>query len=71
MRPYECDILGIAEMRWTKTGDAGGGEVIWPGEDKDYKRGVSFLLSKKAGDCVIGYKPVCPIIIVARFSGQP
>ena len=71
MRPYECDILGIAEMRWTKTGDAGGGEVIWSGEDKDHKRGVGFLLSKKARDCLIGYKPVCPIIIVARFSGQP
>ena len=71
IKPYECDILGIAEMYWTKTGEIGGGEVIWSGEDKDHERGVGLLLSKKARDCLLGYKHVNPRIIFARFSGQP
>ena len=46
--------------------------VFWRSTcDKDHERGVGFLLSKKARDCLLGYKPVCPRIIVARFSGQP
>ena len=28
MKPYECDIPGIAEIRWTRTGEIDGGEVI-------------------------------------------
>ena len=71
MKPYECDIIGIAEMHWIGTGEIGGGEVIWSGKDKDHERGVGFLLSKKARGCLLGYKPICPRIIVARFSGQP
>ena len=71
VKPYEWGILGIAETRWTKTGEIGGGGVIWPGEDIDHGRGVGFLISKKARDYLLGYKPVCPRIIFARFSGQP
>jgi len=34
MEPYECDILGLAEMRWTGVGELNGGEMIWAGERK-------------------------------------
>ncbi len=71
MTPYECDILGLAEMRWTGAGELNGGEVIWSGEGKDHMRGVGFLLSKRAKDALLGYNPVNSRIIVARFNGAP
>jgi exonuclease III len=71
MTPYECDILGLAEMRWTGAGELNGGEVIWSGEEKNHMRGVGFLLSKRAKDALLGYNPVNSRMIVARFSGAP
>lgn len=71
MAPYECDILGLAEMRWTGVGELNGGEMIWSGEEKNHVRGVGFLLSKRAKCALLGYNPVNSRIIVARFSGTP
>jgi len=36
MIPYDCDILGLAEMGWTGVGELNGGEVIWSGEEKHH-----------------------------------
>jgi len=69
MEPYECDILGLAEMRWTGVGELNGGEMIWAGEEKTHMNGVGFLLSKRAKHALLGYNPVNSRIIVARFSG--
>ena len=55
MEGYKYDILGIAEMRWTGTGEMNGGEVIWSGEDKNHVKGVGFLLSKRARSPLLGY----------------
>uniref|UniRef100_A0A672N8W4 Endonuclease/exonuclease/phosphatase domain-containing protein n=1 Tax=Sinocyclocheilus grahami TaxID=75366 RepID=A0A672N8W4_SINGR len=71
MTPYECDILGLSEMRWTGVGELNGGEVIWSGEEKNHMRGVDFLLSKRAKDALLGYNPVNSRNIVARFNGAP
>src|SRR2546426_10740859 len=38
---------------------------------RSIKVGIGFLLSEKAKRALLGYKPVSPRIIVARFSGQP
>jgi len=48
MEPYNCDILGLAEMRWTGSGEINGAEVIWSGEEKTHSRGVGFMLSPRA-----------------------
>ncbi len=63
---YECDILGLAEMRWTGVGELNGGEVIWSGEEKDHMRGVGFLLRKRAKDTLQGVYP-CKL---SYHSGQ-
>lgn len=70
MGRYKYDILGLAEMRWTGSGEINGCEVIWSGEEKEHKRGVGFLLSARAKAALLGYRPVDSRIIVARFSGQ-
>lgn len=71
MKAYECDILGLAEMRWTGVGELNGGEVIWSGEKKNRKSGVGFLLSNRAKGTLLGYIPVNSRIIESRFSGAP
>ena len=68
---YKCDILGLAEVRWTGSGELNGGEVLWSGEEEKHEKGVGFLLSKRAKRSLLGYNPVSPRIIVARFSGHP
>jgi exonuclease III len=71
MTAYECDILGLAEMRWTESGELNGGEIIWSGEKKDHAKGVGFILSRRARGALISYNPVNSRIIVARFKGAP
>jgi len=71
MEPYNYDILGLAEMRWTGSGEINGGEIIWSGEEKNHVKGVGFLLSKRAQSALLSYKAINARIITARFSGAP
>ena len=71
MEPGECDILGLAEMRWARVRELNRGEVIWSGEEKNHKSGMGLLLSKRAKDSLLGYIPVKSRIIAARFRGAP
>ena len=71
MEVYNCDILGLAEMRWTGSGEMNGGEVIWSGEEKIHTRAVSFLLNKRARNALLSYNAVNARIIAARFRGAP
>ena len=68
---YKCDILGLAEVRWTGKGDLNESEFIWSGENECHVRGVGFLLSSRARQALLGYNPVSSRIIVARFRGHP
>ena len=71
LAPYSCDILGMAEMHWTGSGELNGGEVIWSGEENKHIRGVGLLLSKRAKSALLGYYLVNARIIAARFRGKP
>jgi hypothetical protein len=71
MEPYKCDILELAEMRWTGCGETNGGEVLWRGEEKEHAKGVGFLLSKRALSALAGYFPINSRMTVARFSAKP
>jgi len=63
MEPYECDILGLAEMRWIGVGELNRGEVIWSGEEENHNSLVGSLLSNRAKGVLIGYIPVNSRII--------
>ena len=71
MKNYQWDILGLSEVRWTKSGEINGAEMIWAGHEERHENGVGFLLSQKARKSLLGYNPVSPRVIVARFSAKP
>lgn len=70
MKRYDCDVLGLAEMRWTSTEEVNGGEIIWNREEQEHQRGVRFYLSKKATKALISYKLVNSRI-AAKCKGKP
>ena len=58
-------------MRWTMSGETNGGKVIWSGHESRHEAGVGFLLSNRAKQALMGYKPISDRLMVARFSAQP
>ena len=61
MENYKWNILGLAEMRWTKLGEevTEKGHKIWfKGEEKDHVKGVGFVVQKDFVNCVIDHEPI-------------
>ena len=71
MKNYQWDILGLNEARWTKSGEINGVGMIWAGHEERHENGVGFLLRQKARRSLLGYNPVSPRVIAARFSAMP
>jgi len=71
MERYRFDLLGLAEMRWTASGEMHGCKVISSGNEQKHEAGVGFLLSKRAREALLGYKPVSDRVMVARFLARP
>ena len=71
MRRFRYDIIGISEVRWTGKGETPAGDFIWSGEEKLHMRGVGFLLSAQAKNALLGYNPISPRVILARFAAVP
>ena len=53
MERYRFDILGLAEMRWTASGEMHGCKVIWSGNEQKHEAGIGFLLSKRAREALL------------------
>ena len=45
MKNYQWDILGLSKVRWTKSGEINGAEMIWDGNEERHENGVGILLS--------------------------
>jgi len=71
MKRYRFYILGLAEIRWTASGVMRGCKVIWSRNEQKYEAGVGFLLSKRAREALLGYKPANDKVMVARFQARP
>ena len=71
MKRYRYDVIGISEVRWTGKGETSNGDFIWSGENNTHNRGVGMLLNTKARKTLLGYNPVNPRIIMARFQATP
>lgn len=75
MQRYGISILGVSGMRWNTCGRlriAGGETVLYSGMDEgeNHERGVGFILSKEAAQCLLEREPVPERIIRARFNSR-
>ena len=68
---YSCDILGLAELRWTGQGESQDGTIIFSGHETNHEAGVAILMSPAAKLALLEYRPVSECMIMARFNGQP
>ncbi len=74
MRAYNLRILGLAETRWTQSGETKltTGEMILhsghPEEGAHHTEGVALMLSKEAQKSLLGWEPVNSRIMTAKFS---
>jgi len=71
MERYRFDILRLAEMRWTASGEMHSCKVIWSGNEQKHEAGVGLLLSNRAREALLGYKAVSDRVLVARFQARP
>ena len=69
---YRLDILGISEVRWLNSGRIASDNktVLYSGHEEKHEKGVGFVLSRRATNALIGWKPVSERIITARFSSR-
>ena len=73
MRRYNISVLGIAEARWTQTGQfrlATGELILYSGHNYDgapHTEGVGFMLSKQAEKALVSWKPISSRLITATF----
>ncbi|XP_072050327.1 craniofacial development protein 2-like [Amphiura filiformis] len=74
MEKYDIDVLGVSECRWTGHGKvklSTGESVIFSGrEDNLHQHGVAIMMSKKAEQALIEWKPINDRIIYARFFSK-
>ena len=69
---FSCEILGVSETHWTETGDftKDGYKVLCSSRDDIHRQGVALILNKSAQKALLGYNPVSPRLISARFQTQ-
>ena len=75
MQRYGISILGVSEMRWNSCGKMRvdtGETVLYSGMDEgeNHEKGVGFILSKEAAQCLLEWEPVSKRIIRARFNSR-
>ena len=74
MRQNECDIIGLAEMRWSGFGETTSedGHKIWySGEETRHEYGVGFIVRKYIIGYILSCTRVSSRIISIRVSAKP
>ena len=73
MDAYNTSILGLSEVRWTKSGEFKDGNktVLFSGRQDDiHREGVAMILSKDAKAALEEWEPVNERLLKARFITQ-
>jgi len=74
MERYRLSILGVSEMRWTDSGMItlnSGQTVCYSGKtDGQHQEGVGIIMDKEARKRLLGWEPVSPRIVRARFYSR-
>ena len=73
---YKLSVLGLAETRWTKSGQqklATGKLILFAGHETEgahHTEGVAFMLSREAQSALVGWEAISPRFIKATFRTQ-
>ncbi|XP_072037241.1 craniofacial development protein 2-like [Amphiura filiformis] len=70
MQKFRWEILGLAETHSTEYGEfaIGGYKILSSGNLSVHRKGVGMILNKVAQSALLGYNPISPRIISARFQ---
>jgi len=74
MTKYKISILGLSETRWLLSGQsrlATGEQLLYSGHLEDgapHTEGVGLMLAPEAQRALIGWEPISPRIITAKFT---
>ena len=74
MKRYGIQLLGIAEARWKDSGQmrlTSGETILYSGhvgENAVHSEGVAVMISQDALKTLVGWEPVSPRIITAKFQ---
>lgn len=74
MRNYNISLLGLCDTRWLQAGQlriTSGKMVLYFGHTEEgapHTEGVALMLAKEAQRSLIGWEPVNPRIITAKFA---
>ena len=70
MQKFKWEILGISETHWTDSGEfsTDGYKILCAGNDSIHRGGVALILNKQAQNALLGYNPISPRMISARFQ---
>lgn len=69
---FKWEIIGISEAHWTEIGEftEEGYKILYSSHDRLHRKGVALILNKTAQRALIGYNPISPRLITARFHTQ-
>ncbi|XP_072020206.1 craniofacial development protein 2-like [Amphiura filiformis] len=72
MEKFNWQILGISETHWLDSGEliSEGYKILCSGNATTHRAGVALILNKKAQNALMGYNPISPRLITARFQMQ-
>ena len=70
MDNFEWEVLGISETHWIDSGAfiTQGYKILCSSNTTTHRAGVALILNKRAQCALLGYNPVSPRLISARFK---
>ena len=74
LKRYRWDIIGLAEVRWTGSGETTteeGNKIWYSGDELQHAHGAAFIVRKEVIGCIMSCTPVYSRIISIRVSARP
>ena len=74
MARYNLSVLGLAETRWTQSGEvklASGQSIIYSGHEEEgaiHTEGVAIMMTKDTRKALTAWKPISSFLITATFN---
>ena len=69
----KLDILGLAEVRWTKSGKLTTDDhvMVYSGHQKEHTNGVGVLLTKHVAKSMVGFHALSDRILILKVASIP